>query len=92
MESHLQSGDKVLRLSTAYGMVRETLDWMSETIGIEVIVVDVKFPLQSTDKILEDVKLALETHKDIKMCIFSHISSMVNHLSFIPSHHIVSQL
>lgn len=66
-----------MRLSTAYGMVRETLDWMSETVGIEVIVVDVKFPIESTDKILKDVKAALELHKDIKICVFSHISSMV---------------
>lgn len=77
----LQRGDKVLRLSTAYGMVRETLDWMAETIGIEVIVVNVKFPLENTNQIVEDVKEALKTHQNIKLCIFSHISSMVLSLS-----------
>lgn len=58
-------------------MVRETLDWMVESIGIEVIVVNVKFPLENTDQIVADVKTALELHQDIKLCIFSHISSMV---------------
>jgi chaperone required for assembly of F1-ATPase len=67
----------VLRLSTAYGMVRETLDWMVETVGIEVIVVDVKFPIENTEQIIEAVRATLDSHREIKLCIFSHISSMV---------------
>jgi hypothetical protein len=62
-------------------MVRETLDWMVETVGIEVIVVDVKFPLQSSEQLMESVRAALEAHPDIRLCIFSHISSMVRSLS-----------
>lgn len=58
-------------------MVRETLDWMEQTIGIEVIVVNVMFPIENTNQIIEDVTNALELHQNIKLCIFSHISSMV---------------
>lgn len=71
-----KKGDKVLRLSTAYGMVINTLDWMVTTLGIEVVVVTVDFPVIDEKQILASVKAALEANPDVKMCIFSHISSM----------------
>ena len=71
----LQKGDKVLRLSTSYGMVINTLNWLISTIGIEVIVVDVEFP-SSSKQIENAVKEAMTTDANIKLAIFSHISSM----------------
>jgi selenocysteine lyase/cysteine desulfurase len=71
-----KQGDKILRLSTAYGMVINTLDWMVETLGIEVIVVDVVFPVKDHHQIISAVSAALTEHPDVKLCIFSHISSM----------------
>ena len=72
----LSAGEKVLRLSTAYGMVINTLDWMVQTIGIQVIVVDVEFPVVDSSQILNSVSAALESNPDVKLCIFSHISSI----------------
>ena len=67
----------MLRLSTAYGMVSETLDWLVASTGIEVVVVDIKFPLSSSEQIVTVVSDALAEHPDVKLCVFSHISSMV---------------
>ena len=78
----VQRGDKVLRLSTAYGMVCETLDWLVHTAGIEVIVADIDFPVDGPDQILDSVRHGLRLAEDdgsdgVKLCIFSHITSMV---------------
>eukprot|EP01035_Chromulina_nebulosa_P028091 gene28091-37023_t len=72
----LKSGDKVLRLSTAYGMVINTLDWLVQTIGIEVIIVEIEFPVIDNTQIVHAVSAALEENQDVKLCIFSHISSV----------------
>jgi selenocysteine lyase/cysteine desulfurase len=68
----------VLRLSTAYGMVIETLDWMVSTLGIEQVVVDVKFPVRNSEQLVTAVAetLAQYKHGEIKLAIFSHISSL----------------
>jgi selenocysteine lyase/cysteine desulfurase len=78
----MQSGEKVLILSTAYGMVKETLNWLVDTAGIEVIIVNIMFPMESPQQITLAVSDALAVHSDVKLCVFSHISSMV---SDIPS-------
>lgn len=72
----LKKGDKVLRLSTAYGMVTNTLAWLESTIGIEVIIVEVAFPALNSAQILQAVSSTLEQNPDVKLCIFSHISSI----------------
>ena len=73
----LVAGDKVLRLSTAYGMVINTLDWLVQTLGIiEVIVVEVDFPVVDYSQIIRAVEAALEENQEVKLCIFSHISSV----------------
>jgi selenocysteine lyase/cysteine desulfurase len=77
----LKRSDCVLRLSTAYGMVIETLKWMEETMGIQQIVVPVTFPVTDSREIANAVTRALDEHSKsgmspIKICIFSHISSM----------------
>jgi selenocysteine lyase/cysteine desulfurase len=72
----LSRGDKVMLLSTAYGMVTETLDWLVSTAGIELVIVNVEFPLVDEEQILGGVRAALTANPDIKVSIFSHISSM----------------
>jgi hypothetical protein len=74
----LQSGDKVLRLSTAYGMVTETLNWLEGTAGVVNIVVTVDFPVADKTQIIEAVRKAVTDNPDVKLAIFSHISSMVS--------------
>jgi len=69
-------GDKVLRLSTCYGMVINTLAWLVEVYGIEVVNVEVTFPVRDSQQIIQAVQEAYLAHSNIKMSIFSHISSM----------------
>lgn len=68
-------GDKVLRLSTAYGMIINTLEYLQETVGIEVVVVDVEYPVTGTAQIINSVQKAIDANPGIKMSIFTHISS-----------------
>ena len=71
-----KKGDKVLRLSTAYGMVISTLDWLASTVGIEILVVNIDFPVESFVDVEIAVQNALIANPTTKLCIFSHISSM----------------
>ena len=72
----LQKGDKVLRLSTAYGMVTNTLNYLSEIVGIEVLVANVTYPIADDTQIIGAVTDVLKRHPDVKLCVFSHISSL----------------
>ena len=69
-------GDKILRLSTAYSMVIDTIAWMGRMIGVEDVCVQVTYPVESPAQILSAVEAALASHSDVRLCIFSHISSM----------------
>ena len=66
-----------MTLSTSYGMVKETLRWLQLTCGIEIVVVDIIFPVESPVQITEAVSAAMAAHHPVSLCIFSHISSMV---------------
>jgi isopenicillin-N epimerase len=70
-----QKGDKVIRLDTSYNMVVRTLDYLAETVGIQVIVVKVPIPITSPSQLLDELKTALTEHSDVKLSVFSHISS-----------------
>lgn len=72
----LQKGEKVLRLSTSYGMVTNTLNYLSEIVGIEVLVANVTYPIIDDTQIIDAVADVLEVHPDVKLCVFSHISSL----------------
>jgi selenocysteine lyase/cysteine desulfurase len=72
----LQKGDKVLVLSTAYSMVTEVFEWLRDTKGIEIVTVEINFPVESKKQILEAVSCAIEEHGNVKLCVFSHITSM----------------
>ena len=68
----------MLRLSTAYGMVVETLDWLQTVAGIEVLVVPVRFPMQDTSQVVDAVRIAIKESPGIALAIFSHITSVVS--------------
>ena len=74
----LKKGDKVLVLQTSYNMVLETLLWLSNTIDIEIIKVDLIFPISDFNHIIEQVEKTILLHdkNSIKLAIFSHVSSM----------------
>ena len=63
-------------LSTAYNMVCETLCWLETTVGIQQVVVPILFPLDGPERIIQDVEQALASNPNIKLAVFSHISSM----------------
>jgi len=69
-------GDKVLRLSTAYSMVTETLNWLEKTLGIEQVVVNVDFPYVNDEQILHSISDAMKSNPAIKLCVYSHITSV----------------
>ena len=73
-----KKGDKILVLQTAYNMVLETLLWLSNTIDIEIIKVDLVFPISDFKHILDQVEKTILLHEknSIKLAIFSHVSSM----------------
>merc|ERR1711933_51059 len=68
----LSKGDKVMRLSTAYNMCTETFIWLK----CEQIIVEVEFPVKSKDQLIKAVTTAMQENPDIKLCCFSHISSV----------------
>jgi hypothetical protein len=77
LRSHpFQPGDAILRLNTAYSMVIDTVRWMSRTIGVDDVVVDLEFPISSPQEILSAVEIKLKAFPNVKLCVFSHISSM----------------
>lgn len=73
-----KKGDKILVLQTAYNMVLETLLWLSNTIDIEIVKVDLVFPISDFKHILDQVEKTILLHEknSIKLAIFSHVSSM----------------
>jgi len=74
----LAPGDKILIYSSSYPMVKETLKFLSLTQAIEIVVVDLIYPIvDAYSSLIEPVERTLIEHRGtIKMCLFSHISSM----------------
>lgn len=74
----LRPGDKVLILSQAYNMVKEVLRWIREcNLQVEVVTVNLQYPISTPDHITDQVRKALRAFgPQIKLCIFSHVSSM----------------
>lgn len=73
-----QKGDKILLFSSAYRMVVDTLKYLISTLEVEIVEVSIAYPVLSEDELLQSVEQVLHAHDSIRMCIFSHISSMVS--------------
>ena len=58
-------------------MVLDTLLFLEKTLHIATVLVDIPYPLRSTDEIIIAVEETLQKEDTVRMCIFSHISSMV---------------
>jgi len=70
----LQQGDTILYLSTAYAMVVNTLSYLNQRDGINLLKVQITFPTTS-DTIVAAVKQAIPNNHTIKLAIFSHVTS-----------------
>ena len=69
--------DEVLVFSSAYRMVKDVVRFQEHYQQIKLIEVPIYYPLATEQELIDDVKAALNNHPNVKMCIFSHISSMV---------------
>lgn len=69
--------------SSAYRMVTDTLRFIVHATGIEVVELPIPYPLTSEDILCDLLRDYMQTHTtSVKMCIFSHISSMVSPIQF----------
>jgi len=71
-----KKGDKILVLSTVYTMVTNVMQWYVETVGVEIVKVTIDFPVVDKRQILEAVSAAMAAHDDIKISVFSHVTSI----------------
>eukprot|EP01031_Cornospumella_fuschlensis_P038784 gene38784-47163_t len=71
-----KQGDKVLVFSSAYRMVTDTLRFLQMHQKVETVVVDIPYPLTSAQQMVDAVSQMLADVGEVRMCIFSHISSM----------------
>eukprot|EP00041_Stephanoeca_diplocostata_P013089 m.225730 g.225730 ORF g.225730 m.225730 type:complete len:434 (+) comp19213_c0_seq4:127-1428(+) len=71
-------GDYILILDCAYGMVKNTLDYLKLTFDVEIIVVELPTKFDSDRSVEEHLSRALEAHagKRIRFACFSHIVSV----------------
>jgi selenocysteine lyase/cysteine desulfurase len=67
--------EKILHLNIVYPMVRNTLLYLKEKFGQELVEVPIVFPT-SKEAIIDAVRKTLNQHSDIKLAIFCHITSM----------------
>jgi selenocysteine lyase/cysteine desulfurase len=73
-----QSGDVVLVFSSAYRMVTETLLFQEFYQNVQTILVPIAYPVNGPEEMVQSFKTVIEEYGSrVKLCIFSHISSMV---------------
>ena len=68
----------MLVFSSAYKMVVDTLSFLAETLGVEVIEVPIRYPVRCAQELIDSVEETLRSRSNVRMCVFSHISSMVS--------------
>ena len=59
-------------------MVTDTLRFLQMHQKVETVVVDIPYPLTSAQQMVDAVSQKLADVGEVRMCIFSHISSMVS--------------
>lgn len=69
-----QKGDKILIQSTVYGACGNTVKFLQNRIGIEIVVVDLTYPMEDKD-VVQLFKDCFEKSK-IKLAMFDAVSSM----------------
>ncbi|OWB68817.1 catalytic activity protein [[Candida] boidinii] len=76
-----QKGDKIIITSTIYGATGNTVKFLENRLGIEIVTLDLNYPL-SDDDVLKFFSDAIASNLDkdgkntIKMCVYDTISSM----------------
>lgn len=70
----LKKGDKFVYCNTIYGSCMNTLKFLEKRIGIELIPVELIYPL-SFDEVVAAYVEVLDKHPDAKICFFDVVSS-----------------
>jgi len=73
-----EKGDVILRLSTAYGAVAKTIEYIRETTPAESIVLELDYPISDDDlveRFQSGIKAAKEGGKNVRVGSFDTISS-----------------
>ena len=69
--------DMILLLSIGYDGFYNVYSWLQETLGLELLVVPLAFPLNGKDDVLRPVREALRVNGSrVSVAVFSHIASM----------------
>ena len=67
----------IMLLSIGYDGFYNVYSWLQETLGVELLVVSIAFPLDGKEDILGPVREALDVNGSrISVAVFSHIASM----------------
>jgi isopenicillin-N epimerase len=69
----LKAGDRILVTNHIYPAVDYTLDYLTQKAGVELVRVDIPFPISSKEEIISAVKK--EISLGIKIAVFDHITS-----------------
>jgi selenocysteine lyase/cysteine desulfurase len=75
IQINFKTGGKILILDIAYGMVKNTVQFLSDTYGIPSIQLHIPFPTDS-NSIVSLVQQTLNNNPDIVFASFSHIVSV----------------
>ncbi|KAG7344919.1 isopenicillin-N epimerase [Nitzschia inconspicua] len=78
-----KSGDVILYFSTAYGMVKNTAQWLKWQYGLEIVEVPIQFPIANgNDAYLKPLEACLKTLKTngelskLKVAVLDHVVSI----------------
>ncbi len=70
-----QQGDKILITSHTYRAVKKTVQFVSQGLGLETVVMEIPIPIDSEDDIINLYSDVVKGDKDIKLAIVDHITS-----------------
>lgn len=71
----LVKGNKILILNVVYPMVRNVVGYLQREKGIDIVIVNMSFPLHSTAELLVNLRAALKANPQVKVASLDHISS-----------------
>lgn len=71
-----QARDTILMLDLAYDMVQNTVSYIQQRYDLQVVVADTEFPVVDDTSFTKPVADLIAATPAIRMCIFSHITSV----------------
>jgi selenocysteine lyase/cysteine desulfurase len=85
-----EQDDIILVFSSAYQMVKEVLNFQSNYQKVKMIEIPLLYPIESKEELITRFKEIIGQYQEkVKLCVFSHISSMVSILCYPFSHSII---